>query len=63
MFKCCILFDCWCPTVEDYLLSGLLMGIVKGTMLAFFYQGRWEGVVALLNLLVKIVIKDRSVLC
>lgn len=54
MFKCSILFDCWCPSVKDYLLSGLLMGIVKGTMLAFFYQERVEGVVALLNLLVQL---------
>jgi hypothetical protein len=55
MFKCSILFDCRCSSVEDYLLSGLLMGIVKGTILASFYQGRVEGVVALLNLLVQLL--------
>ncbi len=27
------------PSVEDYLLSGLLMGIVKGTMLVFTGEG------------------------
>lgn len=32
MFKCSILFDCRCSSVEYYLLSGLLMGIVKGTI-------------------------------